>query len=632
MSELIYSVKEIFTDYLKDNNSICFNIPEYQRGYKWTIEDATTLLDDLEKFETANKDNNSFYCLQNITLVPKDANLNIVDGQQRLTTLYILLSYLKYGEKERNVEIPDFEKQLMYSIRNDTGNFLSNTITTNSFWKSEIKAEDSKHRDEYYIREVAKAIKDWFEKKDENGRRLHSLSLNTILNRLKLIVNKLDGKSEETVFANINGGKVPLDGADLVRAILMTKSAKEKFEDFKSVEKTYEFRVRMGIEIDEINRWWNNKDVKNYFEQFLPNTTEKDTNFNQDNFPINLLYKLFYEIFKNQIKDEKGKIKKEQNAFSFKFFEYGTNFDTNSKNDYYEMYQKILSLHLTLKDWYNNQQIYHLLGYLFFNFKENGVSLELIWRRWNNSFTKQKFIQSLKNLITEKLLNLTDQENKNQEINSFKENITSINYDWYNNDLTKKLLPLMDVIDFTKSGKLPLQYFRVAEEDKEHIMCQNPRNGNKEVISRRKSEVKNYLDSLFKNESEEKQDSKNMEKLAELKELLPINDDDEVSVEVQETIEEELHHYCLNSIGNIVLLDGHVNKSYHNDPYDKKISRIISEFWGNKYYIRPFTAAVFLQKGKKISVKEWHWGIKEIQENANNISKQISEFLGWENK
>ncbi|MBB5224910.1 GmrSD restriction endonuclease domain-containing protein [Treponema ruminis] len=619
MSNLIYSVKEIFTDYLNDNN---FNIPEYQRGYKWTKEDAKNLLDDLEKFEAANKDSNSFYCLQNITIVPEKNILNVVDGQQRLTTLYILLSYLKYGI-EKN-EIPEFKGKLEYSIRKTTGDFLKTDLITNNFWNNEVDPSKSKYRDEYYIREVAKAIKDWFA--------LHSLSTNTILNRLKLIVNKLDGKAEETIFANINGGKVPLDGADLVRAILMTKSAKEKFAEFKSIEKTNEFRVRMGMELDEINRWWSNKDVKTYFEQFLPNSTENDTNFNQDNFPINLLYKLFYEIYKNQIKDEKGKTLETQTAFSFKFFEYGTNFDDNSKNDYYEMYQKILSLHLTLKDWYNHQQIYHLLGYLVFNFKENGVSLKLIWEIWNNSSTKQKFIQSLKNLITEKLLNLSDQKNKNQEIDNLKKQITSIDSDWYDSNLTEKLLPLMDVIHYLepkRTERLRVDYFRLADEDKEHIMCQHPRNDKNEIITRSKSEVEKYLDSLFKNGSDEKKDT---EKLDELKKLLPINNNDEVSIEIQEEIDKELHKYCLNSIGNIVLLNNSVNRSYSNALYNEKVTRIVSEFFNPKVYIRPFTASVFLQKDSKTIKDNWHWGIKEIQENANNISKKISEFLGWENK
>ena len=42
------------------------------------------------------------------------------------------------------------------------------------------------------------------------------------------------------------------------------------------------------------------------------------------------------------------------------------------------------------------------------------------------------------------------------------------------------------------------------------------------------------------------------------------------------------------------------------------------------------TAGVFLGKDSDTVKKEWHWGIAEIRINANEISKKISEFLGWE--
>ena len=116
------------------------------------------------------------------------------------------------------------------------------------------------------------------------------------------------------------------------------------------------------------------------------------------------------------------------------------------------------------------------------------------------------------------------------------------------------------------------------------------------------------------------------------KELIDKLTEEEVSPELQEEIDKELHSYCLNSIGNIVLLDKSVNRSYGNAEHNKKVNRITSEFFSSAHYIRPFTASVFLQKDSETVKENWHWGIKEIQDNANNISKKMSEFLGWENK
>ena len=635
MSELIYSVKEIFTDYLEKGNYECFNIPDYQRGYKWNASDATKLLDDLKKFEESNPKDGDFYCLQNITLVPSDngKSLNVVDGQQRLTTLYILLSFYKNCKKDeaKELESKDFTDILKYSIRESTADKLKRLNNEETDWGN-INPSSAEHRDEFYILTVAKAINEWFYSKDEKGERIEKnhLKFDTIWNKLKLIVNKIEGKSEETIFANINGGKVPLDGADLVRAILMTKSAKEKFSELKSTEKTNEFRVRMGIEIDGINQWWSNEDVKAYYAQFISGTIQNDELFKKD-FPINLLYKIFYEVYKND-----KKLKNNVKNFSFDFFEYGTDFDGNGGNNYYEMFQKILSLHLTLKDWYNNSEIYHLLGYLFFNFKgaissEKWSALEKVWKEWESSNSKHVFTEKLKNMISGELEKFVEEGvgDKDQNHSRRKEllrQIEDINSDWYNlySNQTLRLLPLLDVIYYSdkKDRKLPAAYFKVNQEDKEHIMCQNPREG-EENEGIRISDAKDFLTRYFHNYGE-KPEIKSF-----IDELEKLSQEDFISNENKERFDELLHRYSLNSIGNIVLLDLSVNRSYGNAPHNEKVFRITSEFFGNEHYIRPHTAGVFLGKDSNKPNKEWQWGIKEINDNAEKIATTISTFLGW---
>ncbi len=88
-------IKDIFSDEFQ------FRIPDYQRPYSWTTEQAGELLSDIldamRDFQTSSSTENAFYFLGSIVLIKADriANADVVDGQQRLTTLTILFSALR---------------------------------------------------------------------------------------------------------------------------------------------------------------------------------------------------------------------------------------------------------------------------------------------------------------------------------------------------------------------------------------------------------------------------------------------------------------------------------------------------------------------------------------------------------
>ena len=79
-----------------------FNIPSYQRGYRWEKENVEALLDDIQEFAARKKkEEGEFYCLQPV-VVRKNTKLtalntgndvyDLLDGQQRLTTLWLILN------------------------------------------------------------------------------------------------------------------------------------------------------------------------------------------------------------------------------------------------------------------------------------------------------------------------------------------------------------------------------------------------------------------------------------------------------------------------------------------------------------------------------------------------------------
>ncbi len=156
--------------------------------------------------------------------------------------------------------------------------------------------------------------KDWYDIHQEE------LSSNVILDQLKLIINEAGRGEEETVFTSLNGGKVDLDGADLVRAIMITRAARQKYPcvisekhfnqianddidlnihvSVSSQGKIHEYRVKLGVEIDKMNFWWSDKDIRDYFAQLLPNRISQNRSFKYSEYPIDLLYYAFYEAFK----------------------------------------------------------------------------------------------------------------------------------------------------------------------------------------------------------------------------------------------------------------------------------------------------------------------------------------------
>lgn len=106
-SELsIVAIKELF--------ELNLAIPEYQRPYSWSVASTNTLF--MDTYE-AYKQGISEYRLGSVILHKKDENYNIVDGQQRLTTLSILLYCL--GDKVKGLLNEQYSSLSVNAITNN---------------------------------------------------------------------------------------------------------------------------------------------------------------------------------------------------------------------------------------------------------------------------------------------------------------------------------------------------------------------------------------------------------------------------------------------------------------------------------------------------------------------------------
>ncbi|WP_367932444.1 DUF262 domain-containing protein [Enterocloster citroniae] len=137
-----------------------FFIPSYQRGYRWTTKEVEDLLNDINEFKPRlidDTDEKTWYCLQPIVVKNREENIyEVIDGQQRLTTIYLILTYLNqdFVESRR-----DKIFQIDYETRDKTRIFLENLG---------VYTKEYDNIDFYYINEAFTKIVDWFEEKDIN--------------------------------------------------------------------------------------------------------------------------------------------------------------------------------------------------------------------------------------------------------------------------------------------------------------------------------------------------------------------------------------------------------------------------------------------------------------------------------
>lgn len=143
-----------------------FYIPSYQRGYRWSETEVVRLLDDI--YQNGKKN----YCLQPVVVRKKEDQYELIDGQQRLTTLYLIYKYMKNVNPFFNE--PAFT--LSYQTRDQSEEFLKTLDMT--------KQDDN--IDFWFIAKAYNTIKEWFEQ-DLQIRVMHNFNVNQIQEEKKKI-------------------------------------------------------------------------------------------------------------------------------------------------------------------------------------------------------------------------------------------------------------------------------------------------------------------------------------------------------------------------------------------------------------------------------------------------------------
>ena len=331
-----------------------FYIPDYQRGYRWTRQNVTQLLEDIWEYRQEKSNANTFYCLQPVVVRKKSwQNQNgeiiegyeLIDGQQRLTTIHRILLYLSkeyLGIERLSKEYKKDLYTLDYKTRPETKAFLD----TNQY--------DASKPDLYYLSEAYKTIKNWFENEDNNiGRAGREAFLNTLLPQVKLPreadnlpewsvqviwyeIHDKTQKSEE-LFTRLNRGKIPLTSAELIKAKFVNEDSFKEMEPDDRIKR----RTQLVQIWDEIENQLNNPK----FWAFISNS------------PLSKYSSKIEYLF-----DVATRKKENESDALFSFLHY---FDKKENaNSLWAKWINIEEIYRSLHFWYHDKNLYHKIGFL----------------------------------------------------------------------------------------------------------------------------------------------------------------------------------------------------------------------------------------------------------------------------
>ena len=548
-----------------------YYIPNYQRGYRWGKDEVTKLLDDIWDF--ANHRKSQFYCLQPLIILPQEPSdaeetvrYEVLDGQQRLTTLNLIVHYIK-EHFPGNEKYP--EMHLHYQTRPESSKaFSSIRIDEDGRVQMEVGLKPS--IDFWHIKHAYGYIHNWFTEKEEDERFNDNTFQEVFLDQVKVIWYKIDrGEDPIKVFERNNVGKIPLADVELIKAFILKG-------DNRSDSNHLRRQLEIAREWDEI-------------EQGLRNPNLWAFIFGNKPMPDICIGQLFVVALK--LEDEK------------KPKVYDLVEEELKKNEGYleDLWRDVKNLYSIIVDWYHDHKAYHYIGYL----TQMGVKVQSICALISEDDTKAQFINKLRSKISEGEIRKL---HYSQEDGFYKKSKEEKSKELYGGKEVRSLLLLYNIELCLREGsteRFPFETLQVEGEkrimwDIEHIDSQTPR----EIQSKKEQNqwlevTREALGSKIDEtlgESIEKyiaQELNEQEKFEALREQL------------QDLAGEKEDNYS-QSIGNLALLDAETNRSYGNSLFINKRAELQKREQQGKF-IPQGTKIAFMKyfSGSRLALDKW---------------------------
>ncbi|TXY08317.1 DUF262 domain-containing protein [Vibrio mimicus] len=578
-----------------------FFIPAYQRGYRWGESQVKALLNDIWEFARTPSDKQSaFYCLQPVVVVRNDDNWHVVDGQQRLTTLFLLLRYFEIEHLRDSLE-RRYKKRL-YSLAYET------RLNCQQFLQNIHEDGHTDNIDFFHMHEAFQTIKNWFSDKDYSDQDdFMKVLLEKASERpsVKVIWYDLTGESADynyaiDVFARINIGKIPLTNAELIKALFLKSS------NFNEKEANLK-QLQIASEWDQIE-----KRLQEPSFWYFINDSGRD-------YATRIEY--VFDLMKNN--------QSSQDPFST-FIKFQDDLQVSGKT-IDQVWKEVKDYFMTLDEWYQDRELYHLIGFLVTTGCKV-AGLKAIAHK--PEMTKTLFKQYLRTLIKQQ----------------FTRDVDDLNYDEHAYEI-RKLLLLFNIQTLLSTSnadiRFPFDRFKKEQWDIEHIRSKADRvpKGKEQklwledlgqFLSTDPNAITFFipadeLNTAAKMNPKVLEDAAN--KVAQLVERIEPFKSDNESSQTFEAFYNEINTLLsqqsvdwVDDLGNLALLDASTNRSYKSAIFPIKRARIIeNDSFG--IFIPICTKNAFLKYYSKSYNELAQWGEDDANDYVAGIKQVLAGYL-----
>ncbi|MFD0767162.1 DUF262 domain-containing protein [Mucilaginibacter lutimaris] len=581
-----------------------FKVEKYQRGYKWGIGEVCALLNDINEFDIGGQ---SFYCLQPVVVMRLDKDFfELIDGQQRLTTIYITLQCMQsalfgmtYRTREQSehflLNITHLEK-LDLDIDQDEKKLKT---ALNAAWYAYAGLnKENDNVDNYHFFIAYQIISNWLKKQTEENRLIFKEKL---LVHTKVIWYRIiSDESPEQIFINFNRGKIQLEQAELIKALFVLKLRKKPNAELRAY-RTNQFADEWNVienQLQDDNFWF-----------FVSNDSSDRKQANR----IDLLFDIL-----------SGKPRGDQDPL-YAYHKYLK--ILNAADSGSVAWSKVSVLFNLLNEWYSERNVYHLLGLLIYLELKTVAEVYIEYEQLSD---KDIFESVIKGWIRGGL-KFDEAESKYATFKMA-----------YGDNEALKAMVIFNIATYQKSDvnyRFPFDKLKTQSWSLEHIHAQK---AEKFKVC---GELRDWIDDiglLIANEKQVKDII--MPQLSDLSAMIAGKDDSSV---IARTIMEKAKsvNFSLDSlmdvdsIRNICLLDGPTNSALSNLNFRKKREKLLKidargEVENEKgELVRTFipvcTKNVFLKYYSTDSdnIQFTYWGANDRMDYEEKVETIVKKYL-----